>query len=633
MLRQYASFLLFVVASHAAVVRFDIEMRRDILGGQSFGKSGGYELIRGRAYFAVDPQSPRNKGITDIQVAPTNANGKVEYSADIVLLRPKNPNMGNGTLLVEAPNRGGMGALSMYNRAKASPNPVDPEHFGDGYLMREGYSIAWIGWQHDVPERKDIIGVQVPRAVGQEGLVRGEITPSTPIQRFSLGDGGHRPYTVSSLESLVLTVRDGIYGKRSVLSASEWRLENTDILLSKPATVGRIYEFVYKSKDPAVAGLGLAALRDFVSEWKYGDRGVLGESGNREGRFSIGVGTSQSAMALKAMLYEGFNADENGRKVFDGLQPHVAGGRRATFERFTQPSRTSGPYRNASLSTTDQFPYSDAEDTEPVTRRKDSILAKAILAGVVPKIIYTNSSYEYWGSAGSLVHTSLDGKRDLALPESTRVYLLAGGQHGPAAFPPRRGDGVNLANWNDYRWAVRATLRNLREWVVNGTEPPPSMYPKVSSGNLVKGNPVAYAVQYLDFGPGYSSRGISANQPPRVGASYMVLVPKPDINGMDSVGIKMPWVSVPLGAFTGWNFRTAAIGAAGALLANTGSYLPFPQEKIKGQFKGRADYLSRIEEAARLMIQQRLLLEEDFHDVVQIGGRSWDWTLSLQAGQ
>ena len=200
MLSQYAPFLLFAVASHAAIVRFDIEVRRDILGGQSFGKSGAYELIRGRAYFAVDPKSPHNKGITDIQFAPANASGKVEYSADIVLLRPKNSKMGNGTLLVEAPNRGGMGALSMYNRAKGSTNPTDAEHFGDGYLMREGYSIAWIGWQHDVPDRKDIFGLQVPRAVGQEGLVRGEITPSTPIQhqKFRIPP---RPVVSTSLAS------------------------------------------------------------------------------------------------------------------------------------------------------------------------------------------------------------------------------------------------------------------------------------------------------------------------------------------------------------------------------------------------------------------------------------------------
>ena len=223
--------------------------------------------------------------------------------------------------------------------------------------------------------------------------MRGELTPSTSVPRLPLGDTGHIPYKVSPPESLAITVRDGLDGKRSPLPSTEWRLEGTEIVLAKPATPGWTYEFVYRSQDPAVAGLGLAALRDFVSELKYGSDTLL--SGRI--RHAIGLGTSQSAMALKALVYEGFNADEKGRVVFDGLQPHVAGGRRTTFERFAQPSRTFGPYRNASLSTTGQFPYSDAEDSEPVTGRKDSILARARAAAVLPKIVYTNSSYEYWG--------------------------------------------------------------------------------------------------------------------------------------------------------------------------------------------------------------------------------------------
>lgn len=402
------------------------------------------------------------------------------------------------------------------------------------------------------------------------------------------------------------------------------RLEGTEIVLAKPATPGWTYEFVYRSQDPAVAGLRLAALRDFVSELKYGSDTLL--SGRI--RHAIGLGTSQSAMALKALVYEGFNADEKGRVVFDGLQPHVAGGRRTTFERFAQPSRTFGPYRNASLSTTGQFPYSDAEDSEPVTGRKDSILARArAAAAVLPKIIYTNSSYEYWGSAGALVHVSLDGKRDLDLPETTRVYLLAGGQHGPAAFPPQRGAGQNLPNWNDYKWALRAILTDLREWVVNGTPPPPSRYPKVSRGTLVQGEPPAYRSQYLDFGPEYLAKGIIAYQPPKTGADYAALTPKPDSDGNDMDGVKMPWVAVPLGAFTGWNLRGVAMGAAGGLLANTGSYLPFSEQRIRKQYPDRAEYVRQIEAAARQLVKDRFLLQDDVPQIVRQGGRIWDWSL------
>jgi len=603
--------LLAAISMPAAFVRLEIQDRHDVLSGQPFGKSGAYEMVRGRAYFTVKP----TERITDLLLAPRNHAGQVEFSADVVLLRPKDSKLGNDTVLVEPPNRGGMGMLAMYNRARGSANPRAAEEFGDGYLLREGYTLAWIGWQHDVPLRDGLLRSYFPVAHGVEGWVRGEFTPSAAVERFSLGDGGHVPYPVSG--GLVLHVRESLYAERKPVK--DFRLAGTEIVLAQPATPGHIYEFIYRAKDPPVAGLGLAALRDLVSEFKYGQ--ALG----RPLRYAVGVGTSQSAMALKALLYEGFNADQKGRLVFDGLQPHVAGGRRATFERFTQPSRTSGPYRNASYSTTDQFPYSDAEDTELATGRKDSILARARTAKVIPKILYTNSSYEYWGSAGAFVHTSLDGQRDLPLPVTTRVYSLAGGQHGPAAFPPRlTAAGQNLPNWNDYKWALRAILQNLHQWVVNAKEPPPSRYPRISDGTLAAGDPPAYRVQYLDFGPEYLTKGIP-QQPPKLGATYNALVPKPDADGNDLAGVKMPWVTVPLGAFTGWNIRTPLIGAAGGLLPQTGSYLPFPAARVRERYPDRATYLKQLGEAARQMVRDRFLLPNDVPAMEKMGGRVWDW--------
>lgn len=615
MLKPIAILSLLVLSAEAAFVRLEVTDRHDVLGGQPFGSTGAYELIRGRVYFAVDPARTR---LTDVRLAPRNQAGQVEFSADVLLLRPKDKKAGNHTLLVEPPNRGGIGMLPMYNRARSSANPTHADEFGDGYLLREGYTLAWIGWQHDVPQREGLLRTYVPLAKGVEGLVRGECTATSAVQRLPLGDGGHVPYPVKS--GLTVSVREGLYSERKQLTG--WHLEGTDIVLSEPATPGFIYEFVYLAADPPIAGLGLVALRDFVSELKHG-KTFPGQI-----QHALGVGTSQSAMALKALVYEGFNADEMGRPVFDGLQPHVAGGRRATFERFTQPSRTSGPYRNASFSTTDQFPYSDAEDRELATGRKDSILARARVAKVVPKILYTNSSYEYWGSAGAFVHTSLDGKHDLALPSTTRVYLLAGGQHGPAAFPPQRGNGgKNLANWNDYKWALRAILRNLHEWVVNDQEPPASRYPRISDRTLAQGDPPAYRTRYLDFGPDYLAKGIVEHQPPKPGTEYNVLVPKPDADGNDLVGVKMPWVAVPLGAFTGWNLRTPFIGAAGGLLPQTGSYLPFPPQSVHQRYTSRADYLLRLGAAARQLVHDRFLLLEDVPAMEKMGGRVWDWAV------
>lgn len=611
MLRFFVATLAFSAALPAALVRLDIAEQRDVLEGKPFGAAGSYEYLRGRASFAVDPASTP---VTDIRLAPRNAGGQVEFSADFILLRPKDPAKGNRTLLLEPPNRGGMGLLAMYNRAAGSQSPTSAEHFGDGYLLREGYTLAWVGWQHDVPNRPGLLRAHVPKAVGIKGTVRGEHTPSAAVDRLPLGDSGHIPYRV--VRMLSLTVRDGIHGRRQPMAGGDWRLEGESILLTQPATPGRTYEFIYESVDPEVAGLGLVAIRDFAAAARYGADARV--------NYVLGAGTSQSAMALRALVYEGFNADEKGRRVFDGLLPHVAGGRRSTFERFTQPSRTAGPLRNASLSTTDQFPYSDAEDTEPATGRRDSILARARAAKVVPKILYTNSTYEYYGSAGGFVHTSLDGKRDLPLPETTRVYLLAGGQHGPAAFPPKPGPGENLPNWNDYRWAHRALLRSLREWVVGDVAPPPSRYPRVADGTL-QHDPRAHRTQHLDFGPDYLTKGIVANQPPKPGPDYRVLVPKTGTDGNDLAGLKMPWVSVPLGAFTGWNLRSARIGAAGELLGQTGSYLPFSEPQMRRLYPSAAEYGKRLAAAAEALVSERFLLREDVPAILSFGQAAWDW--------
>ena len=611
MFRVLAATIAFSVSVPAALVRLEVAEQRDVPRGQLAGPAGTYEFLRGRAFFAIDPRVTR---VTDIRYAPRNAAGHVEFSADFALLRPKDPSKGNRTLLMEPPNRGGMGLLSMYNRAKSSQAPSEPDHFGDGYLMREGYTLAWVGWQHDVPNRPGLLRAYVPRAGGVSGLVRGEYTPSAPVDRLPLGDSGHLPYSVSKIRSV--TVRDGIYGERRPLPPAEWRLEGEIIVLAKPAAPGKTYEFLYDSADPAVAGLGLVAIRDFISGMRYGTDSRI--------EYVLGAGTSQSAMALRALIYEGFNADEKGRRVFDGMLPHVAGGRRATFERFTQPSRTAGPLRNASLSTTDQFPYSDAEDTEPATGRRDSILARARAARVVPKILYTNSTYEYFGSAGGLVHTSLDGKRDLALPDTTRVYLLAGGQHGPAAFPPQPGMGENLPNWNDYRWAHRALLRNLRQWVAEGVPPPSSRYPRLAEGTLDR-DARAHRTQYLDFGPDYLSQGVASIQPPRRGPEYSVLVPKSGPDGNDLAGLKMPWVSVPLGAFTGWNLRSARIGAAGELLGQTGSYIPFPESEVRRLYPTVTEYKKKLAAAAESLVRDRFLLAEDLPAIVAFGDEAWKW--------
>ena len=620
--------LICLSSAHAKLVRIDVEQRSDVLAGRAFGKSGPYECIRARAYFAVDPKHPLNRGIVDIAKAAVNDAGQVEFSADLFMLKPRDSAKGNGTVLLEPPNRGGKALLATFNRGKAAIDPADPASFGDGLLLNEGYTLVWLGWQHDVPTGKALMRLFAPVAVDVEGLVRSEFTADRAVMQFSLGDAGHVPYPVADPGRVTITERDSIYGTRREIPVGEWSLENaTAVRLNRPTVPGHIYEVVYAAKNPVIAGLGLAGIRDVVSFLKFGDA-----SGSI--RRAIGLGTSQSAMALRALLMQGFNEDESGRKVFDGIFSNVAGARRSTFQRFTQPSRTAGPMRNASYSTTDQFPFSDANSST-----------------AVPKIFYTNSAYEYWGSGGSLIHTTVDGTADVPLPANARLYVFASGQHGPAAFPPRKTSGQNLPNFNDYRWVMRALLTKLNSWIAEGAEPPPSVYPLIRDRTLV---PVAaYAfpaipqVQKpdhahhpvrLDFGSRYKTEGVAAKEPPVVtGPAYETLVPQCDKDGNDFAGIRTPEIAVPLGSFVGWNLRNPSVGAPAELLGNTGSFIPFaltkesrekngdPRPSIQERYANIEAYIPAVREAALDLARRGFLLPADSDSVVRAARRYWQW--------
>lgn len=613
-MRPKRAFLLLfctVFAIRAAVTKIEVIERS--------GVQGGYEQLKGRVHFAVNPGARVNRGITDLMLAARDDRGQVRFSADFVILRPVEPRNANRTLLFEVVNRGKRGMSGTFNK-------------GDDLLFRQGYTLAWVGWQHDVPESADLLRIDVPRAQGVSGWVRGEFTPAEPTHFLPLGDAGHIPYQPDPSVPIRLSVRQDVYGSRTAIPRDAWELQGTTgIRLKEPAAPGHIYDFIYRSADPPIAGLGLAAIRDFVSELKR--RGDADRA--------IGFGVSQSAMVLRAFVYEGFNEDETGHRVFDGILSHVAGSRRSTFQRFAQPSRTAGPLRNASLSPTEQFPFADVEQTDAFTGVRDGILRRASAAKVVPKIIYTNSSYEYWGSAASLLHTTPDGTRDAPLPATTRLYLFAGGQHGPASFPPRAGRGQNLPNFNDYTWALRALLGHLQRWIVAGTEPPPSLYPTIRDRTLVRRAAYRFPAlpnisapenihtpHHLDF----------STEPPKVGGAYTVLVPQADGDGHDIAGIRMPVLECPTGTFTGWNRRSAAAGATDYLLSNTGSWIPLlltsgsdPRRALLERYADENAFGACIERASESLVKHGFILPQDIPAIQKAALRQWQWSVSERA--
>ena len=486
--------------------------------------------------------------------------------------------------------------------------------------------------------------VYPPAARGVSGVVRSEYTAPAGTTVVPLGDGGHVPYAVSGIEGVSISVRRDLHGPRKTLHPAEWKLDDGRIVLNAPAATPGIYEVVYRATDPAVAGVGLAAIRDVVSWLK------------RDHRHAIGFGVSQSAMVLRALLYEGFNQDENGKRVFDGVFAHVAGARRSTFQRFTQPSRTAGPLRNASLSTTEQFPFADLTLRDPITGVKDGVLARAAEAGGVPKIIYTNSTYEYWGSGASLLHTTPDGRADVQLPSSSRLYVFSGGQHGPAAFPPQSSRGQQPANFNDYRWPMRALLGKLRAWVTRDEAPPPSIYPTLAARTLVPLSAYCFPAipgvsiptmihtpHALDFGHRYREAGLIEREPPRVGRPYRTLVPQADANGNDLGGLKMPEIDCAIATFTGWNLRNAKSGFERYLLGNTGSYIPFPRttaeragaadprQAIAERYTRKDDYTACVDAKTQALVEAGLLLPEDSEPIRERAVRHWEWRMQMPA--
>ncbi len=648
-------------AAPAALLRIEVSERSDVLDGKAFGPAGPYERIVGKAYFAVDPSLPANQIITDIGKAPRNEKGLVEFSSDLYVLKPRDPARGNGAIFFEVSNRGRKGILSLFQLAKGSLDPRTEAEIGDGFLMEQGYTLVWLGWQFDVPKEEHLMRLYTPVIQGVTGMVRAEIVTDRREVSHSLADRQHQAYPVADPNDpgLKLTVRDRADGVRRIVPRAQWRIEGSTFLeMPGGFEPGKIYELVYRSANPAVVGLGPTAVRDLLSFLKYGgnDVTVLGDQHGKL-KLAYGYGASQSGRFLRTFLYYGFNRDEKGRKVFDGLIPHIAGGGRGSFNhRFAQASRDGHPFMNL-FYPTDIFPFTDNPERDPETGLTDGILAHAATPETTPKIFYTNSSYEYYGRAASLISTMPDGKEDAVIPATTRIYLFAGGQHGPAAFPPKRNHTQNLPNPNPYTLGLRALLVRLNLWVRDGVEPPPSLYPRLTDHNLtplaglqfpkIPGVALPTHIQTayrVDYGPEFRSKGIVTIEPPKVGKPFPMLVPQVDQDGNEAAGVRMPDIQIPLATFTGWNLRSAEIGAPDELFSMVGSYIPFPVTKaareqahdprlsIEERYANKAEYLQRLGAAARTLADRGYLLDRDVHVVLARGSAEWDYVHAGAAG-
>ena len=654
--------LLVCASLEARVSRVEVTSRVDALNGKTFGTAGCYERISGRIYFLLPVANPHNRRIVDLDKAVNLKNGEVEFSAEFVAIRPKDATKGNGSMILEVPNRGKPRITGLVDGGDWDLSG----DAGDSWLLRSGFTIVSVGWQWDAAGDGALhLSAPIAKDNGKTitGLLRGDLMPSrlmpeVPLGHLILGTIGGSEYPVSAPDDPrnMLTVRDSRNAKRTTIPRSEWQFAHTvdgkltpsdrHIYLKGGFQPGKIYEYVYVVADPVVAGGGFAVIRDFASYAKHAADPIA------PAVRVYGQGISQNGRFLRDFLYQGFNADEQGRIALDGVLAHVAGAGRGDFNyRFAQPSRDAQP-TSSIFFPTDIFPFTDQPETDPLTGETGGLLDRAAAEKVVPKIFFSNTSYEYWGRAAALIHISADGKQDVAISPSVRVYHFTGLQHFSGPFPPTKGKddllGQEPQSPLPVRYFWRAMIANMDAWVRNGTAPPESSYPKIADGTLVALEKYALPPLpganrpheatdglRLDFGPNWRD-GILSIQPPKVGEAFPVLVPQVNEDGNERDGVRQPAITVPLATYTSWNLRDPSIGAPGERVAFEASYIPFPKaaadrerthdprKSIAERYASRDEYLQRYARALDELVKQRWILEEDRPRLMHHGEQDWD---------
>jgi len=661
-------------------VELSVAERFPFADAHEFGSVGAYERLVGRAHFAVDPGAPAQRGITDLDKAPTDGDGLVHFTGDFSILKPVDPARGNRRLFFDYGNRGNKRMLQFFNDAPAANDPRTLAHAGNGFLMRRGYTVVWLAWQGDLLPGNGRMLLDLP-VVGERGgpltgLVRTEYIANRPgITTFPLsGRAAVRGHPAVSLDprEACLTRRRYPYDERIPVRSDNWcfaRIEGgagldnqgaVQAIIPSDAHIhvaggfepGWIYELIYNGRDPLVLGLGHAAVRDFVSFLRHGEEDFTGRVNplcERDGTIerAYAWGRSQTGRCLRDFVYRGFNADATGRKVFDGILPHVAGaGRMWLNQRFANADVSGGQQYEDHFNPADTFPFSYAETTDHLTGRRDAILKRP---ETDPLVIHTQTSTEYWQRRGSLAHTDTRGN-DLPLPPGVRIYLWSSSQHFADPMPkkPERGICQNYLNNVATSMLFRAMIDAMDYWATAGVAPPESRVPRRVDGTLVTtgewrrqfpeipgvATPRApNPLPLLDYGA--EAEGGILKEPPDIlpGGDYAILVPAVDEDGNDRAGVRVPMVAAALGTYCGWNLRVRGFGH-GAMHEFSGSYIPLPEtpeerratgdprRSILERYRDAEAYVKAITTAARQLVEERLMLEED---VERAAGAAADW--------
>lgn len=614
-------------AGSAEVVGIDVRRRDD---------AGSHERIVARVRYAVDPDLPANQAIADLARAPRNADGRVEFSGDLLIFLPKSAAGARGSVFLEIVNRGRDQSLGLMSAARQAD--LAPEHWtlGDRFLLEQGFTVAFLGWQFDVRPGNGL-GLSVPMAP-VTGVVRESIIA---VAKGPPGGAADLAYCAADPRQpdAIMSVRATIEGAPTVLPRESWNFSTDGCSVrSHPGFDPGLTEVIYRATGSPVAGLGLAAARDFASYLTHGPDGATLRENPALVRRVIGFGYSQSARFLREFVRDGFNEDERGRRVFDAMMIASAGAGGGSFNhRFASPGQAGNSVLSI-LRPVDLPPFTDG-----------GLLDRARRTDTVPRIFYTFSSTEYWARAGSLTHTTDTGTADVALAPTSRLYFLAGTPHASGQLPPVRRQTRYPLNFAEQRWVLRALLIDLDEWTRAGTEPPPSRYPTIEGGTLVprprvrfpNASPLPFPsymprVWRMDFGPEYAAARVVTREPPVLGDPFVVLVPQVDADGNDRGGVALPELAVPLGTHTGWNVSAFPLGGLGYLAGLVGAFEPFARtraerrragderQSIEERYRNRDDYLSRVRQLAAALIKERFLLRADADHVVDRAAQTWD---------
>jgi len=673
---------LLAATAEARITRIEITERVALAGGMSFGESGPYEKLRGKMYGEVNPSDPLNAVIVNLEKAPRNARGMVEYVTNFLMLKPVDMRKGNRKIFYGINNRGNTSSgTQRFNDAPTTNNPTTAQDVGNGFHLRQGYTLVDAGWEGDVLPGNFRLTAEYPIATDGGAPIMApilvEFLPAASTQvsfplsassdfasyesisadpavahaelRVRFSDSA-RPGTAAIPAGVVIPTSEWAFarcsrGPSGVLTSSP---STTDICLPAGFSPDAVYQLIYTAKNPRVMGLGYAVTRDVGSFLRFqtaddaGNPNPLAHRARSTGiSHMYAYGSSSTGMYVRDFIYQGFNEDEQHRKVFDAMWTNIPGAHKLYLNyAFGQPNPFSVQHRHRYVPDT-SFPTSYAVMTDPLTGLTDGILKRP---ATDPILIHTDSSTEYWQFRASLVTTDGLG-HDIALPETVRLYFMSGEQHGPAAAPAR-GICQQLSNPLPRGGHHRAVLVALDEWVTKGTRPPKSRYPRVKNGTLVPfdqastGFPSIPGVVYAgllnasgvrDFGPGVTeNRGLVTLNPPVPvpGGEHVLLVTKVDADGNDIAGVRVPQLEVPLATYTGWNVRAAGF-SEGDLCDLTGMYLPFaktraerlasgdPRLSLEERYKTHEKYVQEVERAARKLMKHRLLLEEDYERIVQ----------------